>query len=171
MDTIEVILNRRSVRRYLDSPIATGDLATMVECARQAPSAGNRQSCHLVVVTDPPLRERVAAACQHQEWMAGAAAIVVGLGDPSVSERWCEVDTAIAMENLVLAATSLGYGACWVGAFDEERLREVLGVPETMRVVAAATVGRAAEKPQARPRRDIGDFASLQRYGAGFAPE
>jgi nitroreductase len=67
MDTIEVILSRRSVRRYLDAPIAKGDLATMVECARQAPSAGNRQSCHLVVVTDPPLRERVAAACQHQD--------------------------------------------------------------------------------------------------------
>jgi nitroreductase len=168
MDTIEAILSRRSVRQYKDEPVAADDLNAMLECARQAPSAGNRQPCHLAVVTDRRLRRRIADACHNQSWMGDASAIVVGLGEPGLSERWYEVDTAIAMENLVLAATSLGYATCWVGACDEQHVKDILDVPEQMRVVVLVTVGHSDQKPQARPRRDLADFASLQRYGQRF---
>ncbi len=169
MNTIEAILNRRSVRQYRSAPIAADHLSTMLECARQAPSAGNRQPFHLIVVTDPALRRMVSEACHNQVWMADAAAIVVGVGNPGVSERWFAVDTAIAMENLILAATELGYGTCWIGAFDEARLKGLLEIPEELRVVAAATIGQAADKPDARPRRELADLVSAQRYGQKFA--
>lgn len=168
MDTIEAIFSRRSVREYRSEAVSANDLHTMLECARQAPSAGNRQSCHLVVVTDLTLRRQLADACHNQQWMADASAIIIGLGDEALSPRWYEVDTAIAMENLVLAATSLGYASCWVGAFDEAQVQQIIGAPAQMRVVVTATVGHSSQKPQARPRRDMADFASLQRYGQGF---
>jgi len=169
MDTVSAILNRRSVRQYRDQAIAADDLNTILECARQAPSAGNRQPSHLVVVTDCRLRRQLAEASHNQSWMADASVIVVGLGDPSLSERWHEVDTAIAIENLVLGATSLGYGTCWVGAFDEPQVKDILGIADELRVIALVTVGHAAQQPEARPRREMPDFASLQRYGQRFS--
>jgi len=169
METIATIMNRRSVRQYQQQPMPADHLTTILECARQAPSAGNRQSCHLIAVTDPELRRRVAEACHNQTWMADASVIVVGLGDPSISSGWYQVDTAIALQNLVLGATSLGYGTCWVGAFDQGRLREILGIPEEMPIIAAIAVGRSAQQPEARPRRDLADFVSLQRYDQRFS--
>ena len=164
MDTISTILNRRSVRQYRDEPIPADDLTTLLECARQAPSAGNRQSCHLVAVTDPVLRRQVAEACHNQTWIADASAIIVGLGDPSISPNWYVVDTAIALENLVLGATSLGYGTCWIGAFEEQRVKDILQIPAELRIVAIIPVGRPAQQPEARPRREMAEFVSLQRY-------
>jgi len=169
MDTVSTILARRSVRQYREQPMPADDLTTLLECARQAPSAGNRQPCHLIAVTDPQLRRQVAEACHNQTWMADASAIIVGLGDPSISAGWYAVDTAIALQNLVLAATSLGYGTCWVGAFDQERLKQILGIPEEMSVIAAIAVGQPAQQPEARPRRDLADFVSLQRYDQQFS--
>jgi nitroreductase len=170
MNTIEAILNRRSVRQYRSEPIAADHLSTILECARQAPSAGNRQPCHFIVVTDPAARRMVSEACHNQVWMADAAAIVVGVGNPTVSERWFAVDTAIAMQNMILAATELGYGTCWIGAFDEGRLRALLEVPEEMRIIAATPIGHPQDKPEARPRREMVDLVSLQRYGQKFTP-
>ncbi|UCH33688.1 MAG: nitroreductase family protein [Armatimonadota bacterium] len=169
MDTVETILSRRSIRQYLNEPIAADDLTRIMECARQAPSAGNRQPTHFVVVTDPKLRRELAQASHDQTWMADAAAIIAALGDPSISENWYAVDTAIAMQNLILAATGLGYGTCWVGAFDEAQVKAILGIPEELRVVALTPVGKPAHQPDARPRRNMADFASLQRYGQHFS--
>jgi len=168
MDTVTTILSRRSIRRYREEPMPAADLTTILECARQAPSAGNRQACHLIAVTDPALRRKVAEACHNQTWMGDASVIVVGLGDPSISEGWHHVDTAIALQNLVLAATSLGYGTCWVGACDHDKLRELLSIPPELRILACIPVGRAVDQPEARPRRDMADYVSLQRYGQQF---
>jgi len=169
MDTIEIIFSRRSVRQYVHEPIPAEDLTRILECARQAPSAGNRQPCHFVVVTEPELRREIGLASHNQTWLADAAAIVVGLGDPSVSAGWYQVDTAIAMQNLILAATSLGYGTCWVGAFDEAKVKEILAIPPELRVIALTPLGRSAQQPEARPRRAMAEFVSLQRYGIQFS--
>ena len=169
MDTISTIMSRRSVRQYRDEPIPAEHLKTILECARQAPSAGNRQSCHLVAVTDRALRRRVAEACHNQTWIADASVIVVGVGDPSISENWHVVDTTIALETLVLGATSLGYGTCWIGAFEEQRVKDTLQIPEELRIVAIIPVGRPAQQPEARPRRDMADFVSLQLYGQKYS--
>jgi nitroreductase len=164
-DTITTIMARRSVRAYEPMPIPDEDLRTILEATRQAPSAANRQPLHFVVVRDPQQKRRVAEAAAQQHWLAQADAIVVAVGFPAQSARWYPVDAAIALENLVLAATSLGYGTCWIGAFSEPQVKDVVGLPEEARVIALTPLGRPAESPAARPRKPFEQLFSLDRYG------
>jgi nitroreductase len=169
MDTIEAIMQRRSVRKYRREAVPTEDLEKILEAGRQAPSAANRQPWHFIVVTDEGQKKRLAEACSGQTWLADAGAIIAGVGRPAVNEKWYPVDVAIALENMVLAATALGYGTCWIGAFDQDRVREVLEIPEDMRVVALTPVGVPADRPEPRPRQPMSEFASRDRYGRPFA--
>jgi nitroreductase len=164
-DTIEVIMKRRSVRKYEPKPLPESDLRTILEAGRQAPSAANRQPWHFVVVRDPEQKRLLAEACSGQSWLADADAIIAGVGKPSVNEKWYPVDVAIAMENMILAAAALGYGTCWIGAFDPEKVANVLRVPEDCKVVALTPLGVPADKPEARPRQPMEEFCSLDRYG------
>ncbi len=164
-DAIAAILSRRSIRAYEPAPIPDEYLSAMLEAVRQAPSAANLQPLHFVVVRDPEQKRRVAEACRQQNWMASADVIVVAAGFPAQSSRWFAVDAAIALENLVVAATSLGYGTCWVGAFTEGQVKDVVGLPEEARVVAVVSVGRPAESPSARSRKDHEELFSMDRYG------
>lgn len=165
MDTIMAIMRRRSVRKYQPSPVPAEDLKMVLEAGRQAPSGGNSQPWHFVVVRGDEQRRRLAEACSGQVWMADAGAIIVGLGRPSANEDGYSVDVAIAMENMVIAATGLGYGTCWIGDFKEAQVKEVLGIPDDLPIVALTPVGVPAEQPDARPRMAITDFASAERYG------
>jgi nitroreductase len=164
-DAIRTIMSRRSIRSYQSKPLPEKDLKAIVEAGRQAPSAANRQPWHCIVVLEEAQKQRVAAACANQTWMADAGAILAGVAKPAVNEKWYPVDVAIAMENMVLAATSLGYGTCWIGAFDQAQVKEALGLPEDMTVIALTPVGVPADHPDARPRMPMREFASKDRYG------
>jgi nitroreductase len=163
LDVVTAIANRRSNRAYHPRPVPEEDLRAILEAGRQAPSANNRQPWHFVVVRDEPHRREVAEACGGQTWMADAGAIIAALG--TFSKDGYEVDVAIAMQNMILAATALGYGTCWIGDFDQERLKILLGVPEHLRVVALTPIGVAADRPDARPRQPMEEFASFERFG------
>ncbi len=167
-DTIETILSRRSIREYKDEPVPFADLVTILEAGRQAPSAKNLQPWSFVVVMEPELKAALAAACNDQFWIAEAHLVIAAVGLPALSPKWYPVDVAIAMQNMVLAATSLGYGACWIGAFDQEAVKELLGVPEHLPVVCLAPVGVPAVRPEARDRRELSAVFSLNRYGEPF---
>ena len=165
MDTLQTILQRRSVRKYRPDPIPDEHLQQILEAGRQAPSAGNRQPWHLVVVGDTSQKQRVAQACNGQMWMAEAAYILVAVGLPQVSEKWYRVDVAIALENVVLAARSLGYGTCWIGAFDPGRVREVCQIPAEAEVIACTPLGVPEAWPAARERKSWDELFSAERYG------
>ena len=170
MDTIETIMKRRSIRKYKTDEIPPADLDKILESGRQAPSAANRQPWHFVVVRDKELKRKVAAACSGQNWMADAHVILAGIGNPNASRGskgrfWYEVDVSIAMQNMILAATSLGYGTCWIGAFNEEQVKTLLKVPEEMRVVALTPIGVPDASPEARPRKDVNQVFSAEQYG------
>ncbi len=165
LDTIQTILSRRSVRRYKADEIPTEDLRMILEAGRQAPSAGNRQPWHFVVVKEPRLKQQVAAACNGQHWMAEADVILAGVGLPAVSRQFFVIDTAIAFQNVVLAAHSLGYGTCWIGSFDESKVRQLLGIPDAARVIGLTPVGVPAVEPEARPRKEPSEIFSLDHYG------
>jgi nitroreductase len=165
MDTIEAILKRRSVRKFRAKPVEEKDLQTIIEAGRQAPSAANRQPWHFVVVKDDDHRTKLAEACSGQTWLADAGVIVAGVGKPEVNEKWYRVDVAIAMQNMILAATALGYGTCWIGAFDQERVSSLLGIPEDMEVVALTPIGVPDDSPEPRPRQPLSEFVSLDRHG------
>jgi nitroreductase len=168
-DTISVIMARRSVRKYQPKPIPDKDLNAILEAGRQAPSAANRQPWHFVVVCDEAQRRKVAEACSGQTWMADAGTIIAAIGKPEVNEKWYPVDVAIAMQNMILAATTLGYGTCWIGAFDGEQVAHLLGVPPECKVIALTPVGVPADQPAARPRMPLSEFASRDRYGKQFS--
>jgi len=164
-DAIRTMMERRSIRTYQPRPLPDKDLKAICEAGRCAPSAANRQPWHVVVVRDEEQKKRLAAACANQSWMADAGVILAGVGRPAVSEKWYAVDVAIAMENMVIAATSLGYGTCWIGAFDQAQVKAVLGLPEDLTVIALTPVGVPADHPEARPRMPMAEFVSLDRYG------
>ncbi|MDI7276163.1 MAG: nitroreductase family protein [Anaerolineae bacterium] len=151
MDFWQVIRSRHSVREYAPDQEVTPDLINgLLSAAIEAPSAGNCQSWHFVVVRDPALRAELAHAALDQMFLAEAPVVIVVCADPERSARryrergrslYTFQDTAAATENLLLAATALGLGACWVGAFDERQAHQVLRLPPELIPVAMVPVG------------------------------
>lgn len=169
METMQAILQRRSIRRYKQEPVPEADLRQILEAGRQAPSAANRQPWHFVVVTDAEQRQRVAQACNNQMWMADAGCILVAVGLPEVSQKWYPVDVAISLQTMVLAAWSLGYGTCWIGAFDPDQVKQVCQIPQELAVVACTPLGIPAIAPDARDRKPWSQVFSSNTYGAEIA--
>jgi len=154
MDVFEVIKTRRSIRKYKLEPISDEKMNMILEAARLAPSAGNRQPWRFILVQDVHRKKALAKLANDQTFLSDAAVIVAAVGDPEISARWHEKDTMIALEHMVLAATALGYGTCWIGAFDEDKIKHLLKIPEKMKIVALLPIGVPDEKPAPRPRKE-----------------
>jgi nitroreductase len=107
----------------------------------------------------------LAGVANNQTFLADAYVIAVAAADPEVSERWCDRDTMIAVEHMVLAATALGYGTCWIGAFNEENVKNLLEIPTKLRVVALVPIGKPDETPNPRPRKEISEIFFEEEYG------
>lgn len=161
---LETIKKRRSVRKYSTEGLPEEHLQAILEAGRQAPSAGG-QPYHFVVVRDPGVKDALGRACNNQTWISPANVIVAGVAPPKESPRWFAVNVAIALQNIILAATNLGYGTCWIGAFDEKEVKQVLGVPDDFSVIALTPIGRAAEVPGPKPRKPLTELFSLDRFG------
>lgn len=165
MDVFEAIKVRRSIRRYKKgADIPEEHLRRILEAARLSPSAANRQPWRFVVVKDPEVKRRLAEACRGQMFIADASVVVVALGDPSIS-RWYLQDPMIAVEHMVLEATELGYGTCWIGAFNEDAVKKVLDIPKELKVICALPIGVPDESPPARSRKSLDEILYLDRYG------
>lgn len=158
MDVFEAIKTRRSIRKYRQEPIPNEKLESIFEAARLAPSAANRQPWRFVVVQDADRKKALAEAANNQTFLRDAAAIVAALGDPDVSARWFEKDPMIALEHMALAATALGYGTCWIGAFDEDAVKRLLKIPVKMKIVALLPIGIPDETPTSRPRKELSEI-------------
>jgi len=176
MDVMETIRTRRSVRAYRSDPIPGELLEQVTEALRLAPSACNNQPWRFILVCDADLRRRVAEAAHGQMFMAAAPVVVVGCGDParaypSMGGYWnsIEMDVAIALDHLALAAAAAGLGTCWIGAFDEAAVKGLLAIPPGIKVVAMMPLGYPAEAGLLRPvargeRRPRDQVFSRDRY-------
>jgi nitroreductase len=167
MELMEAIRKRRSIWRYKPDPVQEKDITHVLEAARLAPSWSNAQSYHFVVVTDEHVRRKVAEA--GMGWIVEAPVIIVACSDPAKAgakgdQLYYLVDVGIALEHLMLAATELGLGTCWVGVFDEAMVKEALGVPEDIRVVASTPLGYPDEAPHPRKIRGIEKMVSYNKY-------
>jgi nitroreductase len=158
MDVFEAIRSRRSIRKYRPEPIPNEKLETVLDTARLAPSADNRQPWRFVVVRKVGRKKTLAEAANNQTFIKDAAAIVAAVGDPKVSTDWHEKDTMIALEHMVLAATAMGYGTCWIGAFDEDAVKRLLRIPAKMKVIALLPIGIPDETPAPRPRKELSEI-------------
>lgn len=148
MDVMRAIAMRRSVRAYDSGPIPGPTIQKLTQALQFAPSACNLQPWRFVLVQESSLRRQVAAACKKQMWIADAPLTVVACGWPERAYRAMggkysslDVDLAIALDHLSLAAVAEGLGTCWIGAFDEEALKQLLNIPSEVRVVALMPVG------------------------------
>jgi nitroreductase len=167
MDFHDVIAQRRSVRAYRDEPIDQETLGRVLEAARIAPSAANRQPWHFLVIRDAELRARLLEAYS-QPWFVAAPVIVCACARPSEAwqrsdgKNYSDVDVTIAMDHLILAAAAEGLGTCWIGAFKPDRLREVLGLPDELEPVALTPLGYPAEQPEPRPRKRLEEIIEFR---------
>jgi len=158
MEVLDAIRTRRSIRKYKSEPIPKEKLRTILEAARLAPSAANRQPWRFIVIQNKDRKKALAKVANNQTFFNDAAAIIVAIGDPEASARWYEKDPMIALEHIVLAATALGYGTCWIGAFDEDALKHLLKIPAEMKVIALLPIGTPDETPAPRPRKEFSEI-------------
>jgi len=159
----EVIEKRRSIRRYKDTPVPKEKILKILEAARVAPSAAHRQPWHFIVVEDNEAIKKLAKSA----WAADAPVMIVGLADREASPNWCLNDHGIAFEHIVLEATNLGLGTCWMGQSNREELvKDLLGIPDKYRVVALTPVGVPDETPGPKERKSLDDIVSWGKYGS-----
>lgn len=170
MDVFEAISRRRSIRSYKPDPVEPDKIDRLLEAARLAPSASNRQEWRFVVVTDAEKRAQLAEAANGQDFVGQAPVVIAccaetdGKTMPCGEQRY-PIDVAIAMEHIVLAAVELGLGTCWIGAFKPEKVREVLGIPEEIRVIELLPVGYPSESPGERPRMSTDEIVHRESWG------
>jgi nitroreductase len=159
-DLIDAIKERHCVRRFKPDPVPEATIGRLIESARCAPSAGNIQPWHFIVVLNERVRQELASAAFGQNFVAEAPVCIVIVAEPHKSgvkyggrgERlYCIQDTAACAQNILLAAVAYGLGACWVGAFDDDSVRDALGLPAELRPVVIIPVGYPAEEGRARP--------------------
>jgi len=161
MTLLDVIFNRRSIRRYRVEPVSDQVMRNILEAGRLAPSANNAQPWHFIVVTDQKLKHSLS----QRRWagfVKDAAFLVVGCGDSN--NKWSTVDVTIALENMVIAAEAQGVGSCWIGDFDQDEVRGLLGIPENLKVVALISFGYPAEKPYPQSRRSLEEIVHYNRF-------
>ena len=157
MNVLEAIRKRYSCRAYADKPIEKEKLDAVLEAARLAPSAKNLQDWRFVVVTDKEQKQNVAGCTNRPEIFSKAGAILAGCSNTDEVMRCGQpagpIDVAIALEHIALQAAELGLGTCWIGSFDEPKVRRLLGVPQGIRIIELMTLGYPADT-QPEPKRE-----------------
>ena len=161
MDALEAIQRRRSVRSYTGDPIPQEDLETIIDAARLAPTGHNRQPWDFIVVTDP---DTIAALSAAAGWMEKAGAIIAVVIDPSTS-FWLQ-DSSAAVTSILLAATALGYGSCWLEGNTqrhEAAFKAQLDVPEGKRLTTLVPIGVPTDWPT-REKRSLQDVIHCESH-------
>jgi nitroreductase len=161
---VDVILSRRSIRNYEQNEIPKDVLDKILEAGRQAPSAINRQPWHFVVVADSAIKKELSGwfFSRHIE---SAPIVVVGCADTGfLDKRFSIVNTSIALQNMVIAAWAIGVGSCWIGGFNEDKVKKLLSIPDRWKVVALVTFGYPAEIPHAKGRKSIEKIVSYNKF-------
>jgi nitroreductase len=161
MSLLEVIFRRRSIRRYRSEQIPDDVLKNILEAGRLAPSADNAQPWHFVVVTEPEIKEKLSRG-RWTRFIKDSAVTIVGCG--YADNEWSTIDVTIALENMVIAAETQGVGSCWIGDFKEEEVKELLGIPENLKVVALVSFGYPAEKPSPPRKKNLETIVHYNKF-------
>jgi len=169
MNVIEAIRNRRSIRSFENRPIEDEKLKVVLEAGRLAPSAKNLQEWKFIVVKDEKTRKNLATAAKGQSFVGEAPVVIVACGTVTDYVMTCgqltyPIDVAISLDHMTLAAVDEGLGTCWIGAFYEDSVKEILGIPANNRVVALLPIGYPKESPPARPRKSISEIVVYERW-------
>ena len=162
METLDSIQKRRSIRNFTGDPIPLSDLEKIINAGRLAPTGNNRQPWDFIVVTGEAIRQHLSKAAA---WSANASAIIVVVMDPS-SKYWVE-DGSAAIENIMLAATDLGYGTCWLEGNaqpHEAEFKLLLNIPEHLRILSLVPIGVPVEWPASKKKKPLEDVLHWETY-------
>jgi len=167
MNVFDAIRTRKSVRQYVDTPIEAEKLTAVVDAGRLAPSASNRQEWRFIIVRDPATRKQLADVANRQTFIGEAPAIIVACAETDGHIMQCgqpcyPIDVAIALDHITLAAVASGLGTCWIGAFDETSVKNVLGIPDHIRVVALMPIGYPSD-PSMKEKHRL-SFNTIVKY-------
>jgi len=166
MEFLKLAEKRYSVRAYKSKPVEYGQLQKVLEAARIAPTADNRQPFQFIIIPTQGM-ELELLRIYNKPWFVEAPLVICACGIPSASwirqdgKNYCDVDVTIAMDHLILAATDLGLGTCWVGAFKPEEARKVLKLPDDVEPIAFTPLGYPNDQPGDIIRKPIEE---LVRY-------
>jgi len=164
MDVAEAIRLRKSVRAFKDKAVEEDKLHAVLEAGRLAPSASNRQEWRFVVVRDAAMRAKLVAAAKNQAFVGAAPVVIACCARTDNHVMSCgqpcyPINVAIAMDHMALTAVELGLGTCWIGAFFEDQVKELLGIPQDVRVVELLPLGYPVDaSPKEKKRLPLSDI-------------
>ncbi|PID58825.1 nitroreductase [candidate division KSB3 bacterium] len=169
MEFNDLLRARYSVRAYKSDPVDADKLQRILDAARLAPTAANRQSFRLILIHTAG-RERALSAIYAQPWFTQAPLLLCACGLPQ--ENWVrrdgknynDVDVAIVMDHLILAAANEGLGSCWIGAFDVAAARAFLALPEEVEPIAFTPLGYPADTAGPKTRKDLHTLIYDERW-------
>ncbi len=170
MTVQEAIQTRKSVRGYDAAPVEKEKVQRVLEAARLAPSARNRQEWRFVVVTEDAQRKRLVDAAGNQAFVGEAPVIIVCCAETDHALMHCglksyPVDVTIAIDHMMLTATEEGLGTCWIGKFEPDKVREICGIPGDIEVVALLPLGYPTDPAAVeKPRKPIEEIVRYERW-------
>jgi nitroreductase len=163
MDVKTAIRARRSIRKYRTKSLPKKVLDELLDAARLSPSSMNRQRWSIIVVTDEATRKRLVPVSGNQKFVGNCSAYLVGVTEPGA--YYSTVDMTIALDHLSLRAVELGLGTCWIGDFEPDKVKNILGIPKERDVPICMTVGFPAIAPRASKRKALHELFHLDRWG------
>jgi nitroreductase len=169
MELMEAVKGRRSVRAYSEAPVERKKLLQVLEAGRLAPSSRNEQEWKFVVVQDEARIDKLYHACREEGFVKEAPIIIAACGTKPdyilrCGQRAYSIDVSIAVTHMILRAEDLGLGTCWLGSFDEDKVKEALRIPQNVRVVAIVTLGYSRYKPQPTSRKCLEEIVCFDRW-------
>ncbi len=172
MDVFEATQQRRSIRSYQDKPVERENLEKILEAGRLAPSAKNIEPWHFIAVTNAEKRKALSGGTW-AKFLTQSPLVIVACGDKKASPDWYAIDVALAVENMVLVATSLGLGTCCVGSFNEKDIIIALKIPENLEALVMLAVGYPDNHINlsskilnvVKKRKVLSEVASEEEYG------
>lgn len=170
MDVMDAIKTRKSIRSFSNRPVEDEKLNAVLEAARLAPSASNRQEWRFVIVREPGTRKELATAAGGQAFVGEAPVLIVACAETDGHVMRCgqlsyPIDVAIALDHMSLAAVELGLGGCWIGLFDEKKVKEILHIPDAIRVVELMPLGYPSDpSPIAKKRLPLDRIVKYEHW-------
>jgi nitroreductase len=166
---MEAIESRKSIRDYEERPVPEDKLRRVLEAARLAPSASNRQRWKFIVVRDEKRRQALSRAAGGQAHIAKAPVVIAAVSTMPEYVMRCEVpayavDLAIAVDHMTLAAVDQGLGTCWIGAFSQQEARSILSIPEEYKVVTLLPLGFPAQPGRPKTRKSMEEIICYETF-------
>jgi len=170
MEFKELIEKRYSVRAYKPDPVEDEKLHQVLRAAHLAPTAANRQPFQIIVIHTTG-REQKLRRIYNKDWFVQAPLVICACGTPAQGwvrrddgKSYCDVDVAIAMDHLILAAADIGLGTCWIAAFDPTAAREVLGLPDDVEPIVFTPLGYPADQLKPKRRKPLSELVRYEGW-------